>query len=96
MKPETIKRIVDAEWKAKAHLAGQVHQYHFAEAAVSKLTTKAYTTSGVILTLESLGGKMLVEPVIIRDGLSDELILALRRDLYRSYELATLLKPRQP
>lgn len=96
MKPNNVKRIADAEWKAKAHLAGQAHQYHFAELAVSKMTTKAFMGSSVILTLESLAGTVLVEPVSIRDGLSDELILALRRDLYRSYELATMFKPRQP
>lgn len=96
MKPETLKRISDAEWKAKANLAGQVHRYHFADLALEKLSPKHMTGSAVILTLESLGGKVLVEPVSIRDGLSPELILALRRDFYRSYELATIYKPRNP
>jgi len=96
MKPNNVKRIADAEAKARAYLAGQVHQYHFADIAVGKLNTRAFAGSGVILTLESLSGTVLVDPVVIRDGLSDELILALRRDFYRSFELSTTFKPRNP
>lgn len=96
MKPETLKRIADLEFQVKANLAGQAHVYHFADHALTKLTTQKFTGSGVILTMESLNGKTLVEPTLIRDGLSDELIKALRQDFFRSYELANFYKPRKP
>lgn len=75
-------------------LAGQVHVYHFADAALDKATTKHLMGSGVVVTMTVLGGRELFKPVMIRDGLSDDLVAALRKDLVRSYELATMYKPK--
>ena len=70
-----------------------VHQYHFAQQAIDKASVERMMGSGVILTLTALGGKELVEPVMIKDGLSPETIVAIKRDLYRSYDLAIACRP---
>ena len=80
--------------EAKELLAGQVHQYHYAEKEVEKASIDHIMGSGVILELTVLGGRELVKPVLIRDGLSKETIEAIQADLCRSYELATTFKPR--
>ena len=49
--------------------------------------------SGVILELTALGGKEIIPPVMIRDGLSQATIKAIQNDLCRSFELATLVNP---
>ena len=49
--------------------------------------------SGVILQLTALGGKDIIPPVMIRDGLSREATKALQSDLSRSFQLATLVNP---
>ena len=55
--------------------------------------TENFMGSGVILELTALGGKELIPPVMIRDGLSRESIKALQSDFSRSFELATLVNP---
>lgn len=49
--------------------------------------------SAVILTLTALGGREIVAPVAIRDGLSPATVAALQADIARSFELATLVNP---
>lgn len=49
--------------------------------------------SGVILSLVAIGGREIVRPVMIRDGLSPASVAALRADVCRSFELATLVSP---
>lgn len=49
--------------------------------------------SAVILTLTALGGREIVPPVAIRDGLSPATVTAIQEDLRRSFELATLVSP---
>lgn len=55
---------------------------------------EALTASGALLQLHALGGREIIPPVVIRDGLSAETIAALKRDLARSYELAVANKPK--
>ena len=74
-------------------IAGQAHSYHFAEKLISKAGENVLMGSGVILTITALGGKALIDPVLIRDGLSKETIEAIKEDLRKSYKLATLYKP---
>jgi hypothetical protein len=88
------QRIVVLERELREALAGQAHVYHFAEQGLAKASTDHLTTSGVVLTLTVLGGRELFRPVLLRDGLSHELIAALKADLKRSYELSTLFKPK--
>lgn len=66
--------------------------YHFADAELHK--AQSLMGSGVLIQMHALGGRELIKPVVIRDGLSPETIAALRNDLIRSYELATLFKPK--
>ena len=80
--------------KLKEAIASQVHVYHFADLALNKLSTDNLVGSGVILELTVLGGKTGIEPIFIRDGLSKETIKAIQSDLKRSYDLATMFKPR--
>ena len=69
------------------------HRCHFAVRAIDKAGVKSLTGSGVIISLVTLGGREIIEPVCIRDGLSDETIAALKADFARSYETATMFKP---
>lgn len=72
-------------------------QLAYVYAAVSKdihKTGDCLTASGVLVRLTALGGREIVKPFVIRDGLSEETINALKKDLQRSYELATLQKPK--
>lgn len=86
-------QLAAAEQKAREYLAGQVHQYHFADAAIGACGGDKWAASGVILTIDGLGGKRLVEPVLIRGGLSKETVDAIRADLRRSYKDAVAFKP---
>ena len=88
------QRIAELERKLAEAQAASVHNYHFTDVGLGKASTKSLMGSGVIITLTALGGVKLIEPTLIRDGLSDETIKALRADLVRSYQLATLFKPK--
>ena len=96
MKPKQTKsqRIAELERKLREAEAGQAHVYHFASAGIDKASIKHLASSGAVLTLTYLGGREIFSPVMIRDGLSDETIAALKTDFVRSYELATLHKPK--
>jgi hypothetical protein len=48
--------------------------------------------SGVLLRMTALGGRELIMPVVIRDGLSQETIAAIKKDIAKSYKLATQCK----
>lgn len=65
---------------------------HFADATLDK--AENLMGSGVLLQLSALGGRELIPPVVIRDGLSPETIAAIRKDMIRSYEVATVFKPK--
>lgn len=70
-----------------------VHRYAFASKEIDKASVDRLMASGAVITISALGGRVLVEPVCIRDGLSNDTIKALKADLLRSYELANLHKP---
>lgn len=80
--------------RENAELSAQLaHVYHFADAELHK-AGDCLMGSGALLTLHALGGRQLICPVVIRDGLSAETIAALRRDLARSYQGAVMFKPK--
>lgn len=85
-KQELRQKILELE-------AQLVHRYHFAARTIDKAGTKSLIGSGVIISLVALGGREIIEPVCIRDGLSDETIAAIKADIARSYEIATMFKP---
>ncbi|MBB3017635.1 hypothetical protein FHR70_000675 [Microvirga lupini] len=75
-------------------LNGQLaYVYAFASKDIAKASTDHLMASGVLLQLTVLGGREIIKPVVIRDGLSHETIEALKKDLARSFELATHYKP---
>lgn len=96
MKPKQTKtqRIAELERKLVEATAIQADNYHFADANIGKASTEHMRGSGVIITIKALGGREIVEPVLIPDGLSVETIDALRSDLRRAFLRATELKPR--
>lgn len=51
-----------------------------------------FTASAVILRLTALGGREVINPVAIRDGLSDETIAQLRKDIERTMFLGGFTK----
>lgn len=69
------------------------HVYHFAGTEIHKAGDRLMG-SGVLLQLHALGGRELINPVVIRDGLSTDTIAALQRDFARSYEGAIVFKPK--
>jgi hypothetical protein len=93
-KQTKVQRIAELERKLWEAEASQIHVYHFAAGSVDKASTKHLMASGVVITLTALGGREIFKPVLIRDGLSDETIAALKADFVRSYELATILRPK--
>ena len=84
---ELKRKLLEAE-------ALQIHQYHFADAYLAAIKPGSFMGSGVVLQLSAIGGREVVKPVMIKDGLSPETIEAIRADLRRSYELLTELKPK--
>ena len=90
-KKPTHKELERQVLELKAQLA---FSYAFASSDIEKAGADHMMASGVLLQLTALGGPEIIKPVVIRDGLSDETIEALKKDLVRSYELATVHKPK--
>ena len=84
-KADLQRKIVELE----AQLA---HRYKWAQDEVKKASTDHLMASGAIVSIVALGGRLIMAPVLIRDGLSPETIDSIRADLHRSYELATINK----
>ena len=81
-------------WRKVKELEAQLaHQYHFATRTIDKAGEKHCAGSAVILELTFLGGIKVIEPVAIKDGLSEETIAAIKADLKRSYERTVEFKP---
>lgn len=72
----------------KAQMAGT---YHFAAATIDK-AGDVLMASGALLRINALGGREIIPPVLIKDGLSRATIEAIHADLSRSYDLATMFK----
>lgn len=89
-------KLTKADLRRKvAELESQLaHVYHFADAQIDKAGAPLMA-SGVVMTLTAIGGREIIPPVCIKDGLSPATIAAIRADLRRSYELATALAPRK-
>lgn len=92
-KPKPVKKSrADLERQIMELKAQMASTYHFASATIDKAGDQLMA-SGALLRLEALGGRELIPPVLIKDGLSKETIAAIHADLVRSYELATMFKP---
>ena len=73
--------------------ASLAHVYHFAGHELIKLGRDRRLGSGVIIEIRDLSGKVLVKPVLFKDGLSDSTINSMLNDMEYSFSLATELKP---
>lgn len=74
--------------------AQMAFSYHFASMEVKKSSGNHLLGSAVIIEITGLGGKQILQPIAINDGLSPETVAALHADILRSYERATELKPK--
>lgn len=65
---------------------------YFAHKEIDKCNIDRLTGSGLILEITHLGGKNAVSPCLISNGLSNETIEAIKKDLKRSYDYLTEFK----
>ena len=75
------ERINKAELRNKELKAQMVTASFFAYQAIAKASNDHCRGSGIILEISYLGGKSVFDPVMISDGLSEDTIAAIKRDL---------------
>jgi hypothetical protein len=80
------------EYKLLVASASTIYRYTSAHKAIEKATDQKYMGSGILLQLTDLSGNTIIDPVLIRDGLSSETIKAIQNDIKKSYDLATMYK----
>lgn len=68
---------------------------HFAAATLHTASDAHLMASGCLVQLTAIGGRDLIVPVMIRNGLSQDTIKALRADIARSWDWATEMKPKR-
>jgi hypothetical protein len=94
MKAKTIKPTKAQLQRKILELESQLaFGYRSACTDIDKASDKHMMASGVLLQLTALGGREIIRPVVIRDGLSSETIEAIKKDLVRSYDLTVMFKP---
>ena len=93
-KQSKAARIAELERKLTEAMAGQVQVYHHASSGITKASTQHLAASGAVITITALGGREIVGPTLILNGLSDATITALKADFVRSFEYATEIKPK--
>ena len=93
-KQTKAERIRELERKLAEAQALQIHNYHFASVGIEKASINKFMGSAVIITVTALGGREIVAPVAIKNGLSDATIKAIQDDLLRSFNYATEFKPK--
>ena len=93
-KQSKAQQIIELERKLKEAQAYQIHTHYFASIEIDKFGIDKMMGSGVILELSALGGRTVLTPVTISDGLSAETIAAIKADLVRSYNKKTEFKPK--
>jgi hypothetical protein len=88
---QQVKQLEQKLLEAKSQ---QASVYHTAARDLKKASVDHMMASGVIITITKIGGEKICEPFMIRDGLSHETISAMTDDMIRSYDLATMFKPK--
>lgn len=93
-KPAAKKKPTKAELARmlKEAKAQQIHVCHFADQYLAKMGN--FQASGIMVELTALGGREIIPPIVISNGLSQETIDALRKDILRTYQYKTELKPK--
>lgn len=89
-KRPTYQELARQNMELRAQLA---FNYAAASKDIDGASTRHMKSSGVLLQIHALGGREIVKPVLVRDGLSDDTIAALKKDFRLSWELATVAKP---
>lgn len=74
----------ELERKILESTASKLATYEFAYKDIDKASQNKRMGSAVIITVTALGGQSIIDPVSITDGLSDELIAALKTEVARS------------
>lgn len=92
MKKPTYKELERQVLELNAQL---IHVYHFASLGIAKASVNHLMGSGALIQISALGGREIVNPFVIKDGLSDETIKALKADMQRSYDLTTIFKVKE-
>lgn len=69
------------------------HVYHFVNVQIAKAGKKHLMASGVLVQLHFLGGKEVCPAFVVKNGLSDATVEALKQDCRESYENAVEFKP---
>ena len=87
---QKIARLERQNMELNAQLASALH---FAKVGILNANRAKTTGSAIIVRMHYLGGKEVCPPFALRDGLSDELIAALKSDLNYSFDIATIYKP---
>lgn len=72
-----------------------LYRYGSAYTDIGKASTDHLMASGVLLQLTALGGREIIRPVVIRDGLSPDTIECLKRDIKRSSDQACELRVKE-
>jgi hypothetical protein len=92
MAKEPKEKVTKSQLRAQLRdaLASQANAYPSAIRQLHRVSTAKMMGSGVLITMSYTGGNQAVCPVMIRDGLSEATIEAIRADLHRSFELATI------
>ena len=95
MKATKKKKITKAQLERKVLelTASLASTYHFASLGINKATVTNYMGSGVLVQITKYGGEEIIPPTMIRDGLSDRTIKAIKEDMLRSWELSTVFMP---
>lgn len=94
-KQRRLSQMAELQRKNRELEAQLASTYHFASVGLAdpKGPTRARTmASGVLVQMHYLGGREVCPAFVLKDGLSDELILALRRDIKHSWDRAVEFK----
>jgi len=92
-KPDKTQRIATLERKLKESVGSQPYALHFAKLGIMDANRKKTMGSGILVTLNYIGGKEVCLPFVVKDGFSDETIAALRAELEYSFARAIEFKP---
>lgn len=85
---------IDKLKRKTAELEAQlIHVYHFADRQIGNASRSKMMGSGIIVQMTHLGGKEVCPAFMLKDGLSDETIAALKADLKYSFDKGTEFKP---
>ena len=88
-----LARIAELERKLLECEAQLIHKPHYLSKTLEKY--HQLNGSGVIVTFQKLGQDSEDGPVLIKNGLSTETILALQKDLRASWEDCVIFEPKK-